>query len=117
MMKGRIEDLQNGKTITLDGELCIQNADEFRTLLMESIGVADTITMNVASVTEIDLSCLQLLCAAHRTAIRQNKSLALDRQWPESCALMIEKAGYARHNGCSLDKNRGCLWIEEKTNE
>ncbi len=117
MMNGRIEDSQNGKIITLDGELCIQNVNEFRTLLMESIGATDTITMNVASVTEIDLSCLQLLCAAHQTTIRQNKSLKLDRQWPESCALMIEKSGYSRHSGCSLDEGHSCMWIKERADE
>jgi anti-anti-sigma regulatory factor len=113
MMKGRIEDTQNGKIITLDGELCIQNADEFRTLLMESIGAADTITMNVASVTEIDLSCLQLLCAAHQIAMNQNKRVSLDRKWSESCAGVIKNSGYARHAGCSLDKDHGCMWIKE----
>jgi ABC-type transporter Mla MlaB component len=117
MIKGRIEDSQHGKVLILNGELCIQDADEFRTLLMESIGAADTITMNVASVTEIDLSCLQLLCAAHRTAIRQNKSLELDRQWPESCTQVIEHSGYARNIGCSHDKNGGCMWIKEKDDE
>jgi ABC-type transporter Mla MlaB component len=112
-MKGLLEDSQNGKTLTLDGELCIQNADEFRTILMQSLGSADTITINSASVTEIDLSCLQLLCAVHRTAMNQNKRVSLDRKWSELCAGVIENSGYARHAGCSLDKDHGCMWIKE----
>ncbi|MBA4391905.1 MAG: hypothetical protein C0399_13355 [Syntrophus sp. (in: bacteria)] len=116
MIKSRIEDSQYGRILTLDGELCIQDADEFRALLLQSIDAVDALTMNVASVTDIDLSCLQLLCAAHRTAIKVSKRLELDKEWPESFARVIGESGYARHDGCSLDKDHGCLWIKEHTN-
>ena len=111
-MKSRIEDSQKGKILVLIGGLCIQDADEFRTLLVQSIDTTDVLTIDVASVTEMDLSFLQLLCSAHRTAIEQNKRLELDKKWPEPCVQAIQESGYTHQAACGFNKNNDCMWTK-----
>jgi ABC-type transporter Mla MlaB component len=111
-MYGQIEDSDNGKQLKLSGELTIQSAGEFKAILKESLEATGILAINVASVTEIDLSCLQLLCAAHRTSIEQDKLFEYEQGWPEPFIDAIRGSGYARHTNCDLHKNKKCIFTE-----
>lgn len=95
--------------VRLEGELTIQDAVALRDTLMEAFEAADGVRVNTEMVEAIDLSCLQLLCSAHRTALALNKSFFI-----EACAAPVvkasEDAGFARHTGCSIDIRQSCIW-------
>lgn len=95
--------------VRLDGELTIQDAAALRDTLLKGFEEADGIRVNVEEVETIDLSCLQILCSAHRTALALNKSFVL-----EACAAPVlkaaEEAGFTRHTGCSIDISQSCVW-------
>ena len=96
--------------ITLAGELTISSADELKDVLIKALSVNERISINLEQSTEIDLSCLQLLCSAHRTAIKNKKSLSRIGACPNSLKNITEQAGFLRHKGCVRDVNDGCLW-------
>lgn len=106
---------QSGKqgNITLDGNLTVGQAEGLRMLLIKALIDADAIRVDFGAVTDVDLSCIQLLCSAHRSATRMKRNVSLSGDWPELLKKIVEEAGYARHNGCCLDVDNSCLWVRE----
>jgi ABC-type transporter Mla MlaB component len=110
-VKYTIEQSNGSEIITLSGELTISCADELKEVLKSALSVRDQIGLNLEQVTEVDLSCLQLFCSAHRTSIRLDKKFNWDGIFPESLRNSAECAGFLRHIGCTGDLNTGCLWV------
>ena len=97
-------------TLTLSGDVTVEHADEMRSALIKALIDNGTVTLAFGSLTRVDLSCLQLLCSAHRSAVRLNKRLAFSGSWPELFKQCVEDAGYARYSGCHRDMDHSCLW-------
>ncbi len=96
--------------LTIEGALTIQQAKEFKAALMKAISEADGIELNLEKVTEVDLACLQLICATHRACIKTNKSLTVSDSQDEAFNKTIKAAGYASHKRCKdIDDNNRCL--------
>jgi anti-anti-sigma regulatory factor len=109
-MKSRIEDSDNIRMLKFYDDLIIQNADEFKTILGESLEAAGILIINVESVAEIDLSCLQLLCALHKSAMLAGKTVTLDYNRSPLIKETLLEAGFIRHTGCSGSEK--CFWTE-----
>jgi len=98
--------------VTLQGDLTIRSAGEIKNAFTRAIVEADEVTVNFGDVSDVDLTCLQLLCSAHRSATRLNKRFLMagtDR--PEVFLSIVEAAGFSRSMGCSLDCGKNCLWM------
>ena len=104
---------QSGKqgNVTLDGNLTVGQAEGLRILLIKALIDAEQVRVDFGTVTDVDLSCLQLLCSAHRSAGRMKRSISLSGDWPELFKKIVEEAGYSRLSGCHLDVNHNCLWV------
>ena len=100
--------------LRLAGELLIHDACRLRSMLIESFNKADRIEIDASSVTEADVSCLQLLCSAHRTSKLMNKFFGLSENASASFKKSVRQAGYARPSGCVLDTDKQCIWKEER---
>jgi anti-anti-sigma regulatory factor len=98
--------------ITLEGDLTVGQADGLRMLLIKALIDADHVQVNFGSVTGVDLSCLQLLCSAHRSAGRMKRRLSMSGGWPDLFEKTVKEAGYARFTGCRLDVDHSCLWVK-----
>jgi ABC-type transporter Mla MlaB component len=103
----------NSGTLTLDGDLTLSQAEELRMLLIKAIINVDKLFLALGDIGEIDLSCLQLLCSAHRSAIRMNKTIAFAGAWTEPFRKAIQQSGYARTVGCNLDCSGSCIWMAQ----
>ncbi len=97
--------------LALEGGLTIEDAAELRTVIAEALAAATHLVLDLAGVPTADLCCLQLFCAAHRTAVRSGKTLELSNVG-EAFVRGMEETGYARHEGCLEGPFAGCLWIE-----
>lgn len=102
------EDSGQTGTLKLDGELCIQRAAELKRILLNAQKGAGPVLLNLEGVTDVDLSGLQLICAAHRLAVKSNKSLSIDVSARFRQAAM--DAGYKGDRGCTFDQDQTCLW-------
>jgi ABC-type transporter Mla MlaB component len=98
-------------TLRLEGPLTLEHAGELRSALREGMSGARAVTIELAEQVEADLSCLQLFCAAHRSALANRKKLHLRKGVPESFLILVESAGFIRHQGCTLNPYQDCLWI------
>jgi anti-anti-sigma regulatory factor len=112
-----VEDRLGERTLRLTGDLTISRADEMKSALLESLKGAERIEIDLSSVEDADLSCLQLLCSAHRTSKHLGKFFRLCDNAADAFKQAVRSAGYARSSGCVLDADNQCLWKEERYHE
>lgn len=79
--------------LTLEGDQTIQYSNELRTALLKSFDSVHHVVLDVERVTSLDLSCLQLICSAHKTAAGMKKRLTVTGN-PEIFKKAMEEAGY-----------------------
>ena len=96
--------------IMLEGDITLPHMEELKGVLIKALVNADDVSLSMEHVREVDLSGLQLLCSAHRSAIRFKKQLAFSGRRPKALIDAVEAAGYARVTGCKLDHEKSCLW-------
>ncbi len=111
MFDYKIEESDEKKTLSISGELIIQNAAELQKILIESLEDTAHLALNIENVTEIDMSCLQLLCSAHKTTLNTDKGLSIDGGPSAIFQKAVNISGYQQFTGCELDKSNSCLWI------
>ena len=97
--------------VTLRGNLTIRRAVELKAQLAEALGKAQTVLIEFADYREADLSFIQLLCSAHRTALRNGGDLRLGGGGRRAVLDMAHRAGFFREKACSFSEDRGCLWM------
>lgn len=97
--------------LKLAGNWNIERALEFKQTLMERLNSGDHITLDLEELTEMDLSCLQLLCAAHRACLKLGKQMDLHEKKSEALERVVRSAGFARTMGCHKNPNKNCLWV------
>jgi anti-anti-sigma factor len=113
-----VDDSQKAGLIIADGELTIQQAADFKDTLTKALSEVDRLEINFDTVTEIDLACLQLLCSAHKTCVKENKTMSITGRQSEALKKAINDAGYQRHKGCkAAGYNNQCLWVSGGDNE
>ena len=102
----------NSSRLDLNGELTIQRIAELKQQLCSALQDADGLVLNLKEVSRADLTFLQLLCSAHRSAQAAGKFLRC-----EGVSAAVDKAvsdaGFLRGNmACGQDCSDSCLWIE-----
>jgi anti-anti-sigma regulatory factor len=105
------------RIIRFTGDLTISQAEEMKSILLESFEGAEHIEIDLSSVEEADLACLQLLCSAHRTSKHLGKVFGLGDNIAGPFKQAVRRAGYARSSGCVLDTDNQCMWKEERFRE
>ena len=98
--------------VEVEGELTVQAAGEFREAMLSALQTFDEVYVNMGKVTTVDVSCFQILCSAHRTAVRSKKSLTCSGNLPEEFRKSAMEAGYIRNSGCAFDCSSVCMWVK-----
>ena len=108
----KLEDSGDHGLVTLGGALTIEAAEEMKNVLAKAMNEHRQVVVKLDALTAVSLSCLQLLCSAHKTALIGNKQLTLEGEYQEEFRSVVRAAGYLRHRGCELDFQKSCLWLE-----
>ncbi len=97
------------------GKLSIEHAAEMKAKLLEALANSESLELDLSDVEEIDLPCLQLVCAAHRSAGKAGKSIDLSGS-SGAVAQAVTAAGLDRSTTCA---NHGglCIWRGGSENE
>jgi anti-anti-sigma regulatory factor len=98
--------------VKLDGDLTLSNAEEIKKTLIKAILDSDSVKVKFGKVQNVDLSCLQLLCSAHRSAERFHKQMSFGGPLPPVVMSAATSAGYADLKGCRPDCKGICLWLK-----
>ena len=92
----------DGTLLILEGELTISEGTKLKEALKKHLDRQKPIEVNLEKITKIDTSGLQLLYAAHQTALREGGSFSLNSHSPA-----FLKA--ATLTGLSMNKHEGYL--------
>jgi anti-anti-sigma factor len=79
--------------VRLEGEINIAAAAELKASLLKALGSGSELRVDLRSVTELDVTALQLLWAAEREARGSGKAFALGGAAPESVLLAVNEVG------------------------
>jgi anti-anti-sigma regulatory factor len=112
-MHTEVEQAGQDGVLKLQGRCTIEQANELKEVLLRKIGEGEHVSVNLEQVSEIDLTLLQLLCAAHGTSLKLKKQFALDGPLPEIFVRAVRESGYCRATGCRRDTSGSCLWKGE----
>jgi len=100
--------------LRLAGEADIRHAVALRESLMTAFRQESLVRLNLAGVTQLDLSCLQLLCSAHHSALGAQKALSLDEKLHGALSEVLRCSGFGRRRGCARSSEPdSCLWARE----
>lgn len=102
------------RTLNLGGKLTIQNAVPLKESLLKALKGAIEVTVDLEKVTDVDTSCLQLFCSAHRTAIDEKKKFSIVGDSSKVFTEVSADAGFPRHIGCAQDNENSCIWVGGK---
>lgn len=104
------------RILALSGALTVEHAEEARQALLAALEQAKLLTLDCTGVTAIDLSGLQLLCSAHRTASLGQRQLHLASPLPQPLRQACCAAGFTRLQQCrSVPAGSRCLWQDSGT--
>ena len=106
-----MENASDAGILMLEGAFTIERANELKQLLVNALKDKNRVALNLEGITEVDLSCLQLLCSAHRTSMELKKRLTVEGRQPEVFQRAVKDAGFTRPVGCHKDPDKSCLWL------
>jgi anti-anti-sigma regulatory factor len=108
----------NTGTLLLEGDLTIERAAEFLEVCRQALAASDRIAVEFGEIGTADLSCLQLLCSAHRTAVAKGKQFFFAGERPDFLSDAGEQAGFIRKRKCQMNpEGQDCLWLRGTCNE
>ncbi|MBJ6723138.1 STAS domain-containing protein [Geomesophilobacter sediminis] len=97
--------------VKLSGSLTIAHADLLKKELLEALETANEVVVDLSAVDEVDLTGLQLLCAAHQSARNRDKVFRVVDQGNKNYRDVVANAGFERHVGCARDNSSSCIWV------
>jgi anti-anti-sigma factor len=115
-MEYTVQELEDKLKLNIKGQLNIEWSEALKTALIDAINQPKPVVVDLENVSEISLSTLQLLCAAHRSSAMKNKKLSLSGR-TDVFRDIVGRAGYRRREGCKYDRNKNCIWLEEQEDE
>jgi hypothetical protein len=90
-----MQEAPSADSVDLDGSRTIRNAEDTRSLLMEALKRPSPIRLNCSAVDEADLSFLQLLFSARKSAEDAGKTLTLSHPASAPFLAAASRAGFA----------------------
>jgi len=105
-MDTRTDHTEDGTILSLYGDATIHNAAELKGVLTRELEGTRGLTVNLAYVTDCDVSFFQLLCAAHRKALKDERPMTVSECSP-AVSRVAATGGFIRDEGCS---EHVCLW-------
>ena len=103
--------------LALDGDCTLERAAELKTVLIQTLDGTDDVVIDLEKVAAVDLSFLQLICSAHRTALNCAKHLSLRGKPSRTFVQAMMDAGFFRDFSCHIDPTKECLFMEVTKNE
>ncbi len=103
----------DAQTILLGGDLTITGAAGIKSQLEDALASGGDITIRIGSFDGLDLTCLQLVCSFHRTAVSKGRKARLDYGSSAEFGTYVERTGFLRQRGCRYNPDRNCLWCKE----
>jgi ABC-type transporter Mla MlaB component len=110
---GSLSDLS---TVSIEGEFTLPRITEIRDTLLRAIDREAKVHLNLANISQVDISALQLFCSIHKTLDMRSKTVTITGKAPALFSELLARAGYYKHAACPATLKGPCL-LEEATCE
>jgi anti-anti-sigma regulatory factor len=99
---------RNQVVVVLRGDLTVERAGELKQILQNAVASSETVIISFEGNLRIDVSFLQLVCSAHRSALNAQKNLKLASTIPQDLMELIHSVGYTYHTvyAFTMDRER-----------
>jgi anti-anti-sigma regulatory factor len=104
-----VQDKKEG-VLSLSGELTLLQVAQLKVELTQVLDTSERVTIDIQALEGIDLACLQVLCAAHRSAVSRGSRLSLSPQSCDAITTTAGNAGLMRCHACTGVGENTCLW-------
>lgn len=103
---------ENGEYVISSGDrLTIESAADFARLIREGLEASQHVSVEFEPEVEIDITGIQILCSACKTAAANGRSFSYQGVRPRSLTDMIEACGAERRAACTQNNNSTCIWF------
>lgn len=103
---------EGGSTTILSGpRLTIENAADFAARIREAMATAKVVTVEFEANLEVDVTVLQILCSACKTAAVESKTLTYQGSGTQDLRQLITAAGGERSGPCRHNNGNQCIWF------
>ncbi|MBN2298089.1 MAG: STAS domain-containing protein [Deltaproteobacteria bacterium] len=109
MVQFENRDSKEGRTLHIEGSLTIEHSGSLKDNLLEAFASTDHLIIDLERVTAIDLSCLQVLCAAGKSFIKADKKINILSELSDIVKKSLADVSIDR-SACGLPCNAHCLW-------
>jgi len=92
-------------------KLTIETSSEFLTLLREALAQANTVVVEFDPQVQVDVTALQLLCSACKSAAAVGKTFVRRGGQPETLSQLVAAAGGGCHGACKHNNSMCCSWF------
>jgi anti-anti-sigma regulatory factor len=100
--------------LIVSGDLGIATIGKLKEGLLAALQDHDHVILDLAAVTAVDYSVLQLLCSANKYAQQHGKHFQLKNQCTEAFIDRAQSLGFFRDQACNEAEDPiRCLWIPE----
>ena len=103
---------ENGAIIIASGtRLTIENAAEFSRITREALEASDNVAIEFDPEVEIDITGVQILCSACRSAAASGAIFTYHGPQPQALADIIVSSGAGHYAVCKHNNNSTCIWF------
>ena len=95
--------------VRIEGDITLPSVSEIRDTILEAFRSNDRVSLDLRAVARVDMSCLQLFCALHKSSLEHGKEIVFSAPLPSIMKETMQKAGYWRDSGCRRKTTGECL--------
>jgi anti-anti-sigma regulatory factor len=95
--------------IRIEGDITLPCISGIRDTFSEVLRSSDRLCLDLKAVSRVDVSCLQLFCALHKSSLAQGKEIVFSAPLPSVMKETMQKAGYYGDSGCRRKTTGQCL--------
>ena len=105
--------MSSGTAVTLTGSLGLRDVVALADRLAADLGSTDAVVIDCSALTGVDLSIVQVLVSAARTARAAGRTLTLQGVDNEALSRVLVAAGFVAADGTALTSD-GQLWTKRE---
>jgi hypothetical protein len=103
---------KNGDIVITSGDsLTIENSADFLRIVREALTTAHVVTVAFEPNVAVDITGVQLLCSACKSAAAVGKVFTNRSSQPHSLADIISDSGAGRNAACRYNNDSSCFWF------
>jgi anti-anti-sigma regulatory factor len=107
-----IQKSKNRETVNISGSLTVEHAAEVKKAIQSALEKrSKNIVLSLGTITKADLTFFQVVCSAHRTAMKSEKTFSVEQFQQDILIHAHRSMGFARRIGCALDKTKSCVFM------